>query len=80
MATTHHAWTKPFHGVQHLGEFGTQRFWCTVNDYGSFAELLRWTPGCQFSPMRSTHLSAANARAVGEGWLDDIRSKRGLAC
>lgn len=72
-----HTWTKPFHGVQHLGEYH-DRFWCTVCDYDTFAELSRWTPGCGFSPMNSTHLTAANARAVGEEWLTEVTRKHGM--
>lgn len=42
------------------------------------AELSRWTPGCGFSPMNSTHLTAANARAVGEEWLTEVTRKHGM--
>lgn len=64
-----HQWTVPYYGVQHLGQFGTKRSWVTVNECGARAELLRWFPGCQFSPLHSTHDSTADARAAGEAWL-----------
>lgn len=62
-------WSEPYHGVQHLGEFGTQRWWVTVEDHCSWATLNCWFPGCAFSPQESSHTSAAEARAVGEKWL-----------
>lgn len=72
-------WTKPHHGVQHFGDFGTKNHWCTVCDYGTFATLFRWTPGCGFHPMESIHLTAQAARAVGSDWLQGITSRAGLS-
>lgn len=66
-------WTKPFHGVQHLGDPSKGKSWVTVNDYGTFAELLCWFPGCQFGPLQSQHDSAEAARAEGEKWLAQQR-------
>ena len=60
------AWSAPYLGVQHLtGK--TSR--ASVTDYGSFAELLRWFPGCGFSPIKSQHASASEAREAGAKWL-----------
>lgn len=63
------AWTAPFHGVQHLGKFSTKAHWVTVCDYGTFAELSCWFPGCGFSPIHSTHDNAAQARREGEKYM-----------
>ncbi len=65
-------WTKPYYGVQHLGEMGTGRHRVTVCDHGSFALLHKWFPGCAFSPTESTHANAAEARAEGEDYLKKL--------
>jgi hypothetical protein len=59
-------WTKPFHGVQHLGD---RPRWVTVTDRGSFGELTRWYPGCGYNPLQSMHPTADAARAAGERWM-----------
>jgi hypothetical protein len=64
-----HEWTTPFHGVTHLGEYGTKTHWVTVCEYESFAELARWFPGCGFSPIKSDHDNAEQAKRAGERWL-----------
>ena len=64
-------WTAPHHGVQHAGEYGLRSHWCTVADYGSFAALTLWAPGCGFSPSNRDMPSAEAAREAGEQWLRD---------
>lgn len=59
-------WTKPFHGVTHLG---TGKWRLTITDRGSFADLSQWYPGCGFSPLSTVHDSVADAKAIGEQWL-----------
>lgn len=59
-------WTKPFHGMQHLG---TGNRWATVTNYGSSAELTCWFPGCGFRPDVTTHTDADRARQAGESWF-----------
>lgn len=71
-------WTKPYYGVQHLGR-ATDGYWLTVSDYGSFAELLKWFPGCKLSPMEETHDTAEAARGAGEAWLSVQRTNMGRA-
>lgn len=61
-------WSKPFHGVQHLGRV-SDLYWSTVEDYGSFAVLSKWFPGCAFNPMEETFDTADQARTVGETWI-----------
>lgn len=67
--TTAAKWTKPFHGVQHLGSGKPSDYWITVEDRNTFAKLLRWFPGCGFSPQESIHDSVAKAKAAGEKWM-----------
>ncbi|QFZ84590.1 hypothetical protein GFK26_18350 [Variovorax paradoxus] len=63
------AWTKPFYGVTHCGKVGHGQWWVSVTDYGSFADLECWFPGCGFSPLETQHGSAEAAKAAGETWL-----------
>jgi hypothetical protein len=60
-------WTKPYHGVQCTEKFNG--YWCSVCDRGSFAELKRWYPGCQFSPYEDIYDNIKDAREAGEKWL-----------
>lgn len=70
---TQQEWTFPYHGVQHLGNAGHRNRWCTVEDFGSFARLTRWWPGCGFAAdNQSDHATAAEARAEGERWLAEV--------
>lgn len=62
------AWTNPYYGVQHLNEPG-KKSRVSVTDYGSFAELHCWFPGCGFEPIKRHHFNAESARAEGEQWL-----------
>lgn len=61
-------WSSPTLGVQHLRASNTRR-WATVQDRGSFAELLCWYPDCGFTPDESMHANAASARAAGEHYV-----------
>lgn len=61
-------WTKPYCGVSHLTPAG-KKSRVSVCDYGSFAELHCWFPGCGFSPIESQQGSAEEARVAGEQWL-----------
>ena len=68
-------WTKPYHGVQHSGDFGSRNYWATVCDYEGFAELHCYFPGCGFKPIQSTHDTAEQARAAGDAWLASVNAK-----
>lgn len=68
-AQTSEAWTKPYYGVQHLGEFSLQKPWVTVCDYSTFALLHCHFPGCGFSPVEKRFKSAQDARIAGERYL-----------
>lgn len=75
MDTTKATWSKPNHGVQHFScERGkvASSHWLTVESHGDVAILLRWFPGCKFSPMKSRHASVADAKAFGEAWLAEV--------
>ncbi|MEO1354467.1 MAG: hypothetical protein AAFW48_01575 [Pseudomonadota bacterium] len=60
------SWTKPFHGIQHLGA-GDR--WATVEDKGCVAHLVCWFPGCGFRPDVTTHTDAEKTRQAGETWF-----------
>lgn len=58
-------WSKPFHGIQHLG--GLKRgFQVSVTDCGSFAECDVFVPGCGFNATETKHDTVELARAHGE--------------
>lgn len=59
-------WTKPYYGVQHYGKLSVKSFWATVHDYEDFAIALIRTPGCGFSPMKTTHDTSEEAREYAE--------------
>lgn len=63
-------WTESFYGVLHLGQFSAESsWWATINDYGSFVELLLWFPKCGFSPHQSDHATVAEAKRKGARWV-----------
>lgn len=64
-------WSTPVRGMTHAGDLAKSTWWVTVTDYGTFATLLRWFPGCRFYPTSSVHDTVAQAKAVGEKWLDE---------
>jgi hypothetical protein len=64
-----HQWTAPYFGVQHLNMHG-KKSRVSVCDYGTFAEVHLWFPGCGFSPINRHHDSAELARADGEKWIE----------
>ena len=43
-----------------------------VHDYGTFVEAQIWTPGCGFSPAKTTHASVAEAKQYAEQRLAAI--------
>jgi hypothetical protein len=65
-------WTAPFHGVTHLGTCSPAVKWVTVVDYGPFATLLLWFPGCRFDPSERTCDTVEDAKKRGERWLREI--------
>lgn len=66
-------WTKPYYGVQHLGECNGGKRWCTVSDLGTCATLIRWHDGARLSSaVESTHDNAELARNTGERWLSEL--------
>lgn len=65
-------WTKPYYGVQHLGEMSDLRR-ASVNDYGTFAEALLFTRG--IGCIEQTYSTAAEARAAGEAWVTECAPK-----
>lgn len=62
-------WSKPYCNTTHLGRISDPR-WSTVTDFGSFAELTKWSRGCGFSPAHATYDTAEQARAAGELWVE----------
>lgn len=78
MSDVDRKWTKPYHGVQHLGELG-DLYKCSIDDSGTFAILCKWYPGCGFCPIEEQHPTAAEARAAGEKWLEEMYGRRVVA-
>lgn len=64
-------WTTPYLGVQHYpnGQYRTDSYRASVENYGKFAELVCWHPGCGFSPARYTFQDVITARAAGEAYV-----------
>lgn len=62
-------WSKPYYGLQHIGQFSIRTPWGTVEDCGTSAKALCWFPGCQFSPIETRHKTAAEARKHVENWM-----------
>jgi hypothetical protein len=62
-------WTKPYHGVQHLGRIADAR-WATVVAWDSYAELTCWYRGCGFVSV-PLHMfdTVEEARTAGEQWV-----------
>jgi hypothetical protein len=69
-------WTKPYHGIQHYGNWTAQSFSATVSDYGRFAEAAIWTPGCRFSPATTLHVTVEEARKYAENQLHVLTQGR----
>lgn len=73
MKTSRHGsspgWTEPYFGVQHLGDFSLVSRWCTVEDYGTFAELDRHIPGAGLCANKEAFSTAELARRAGEKWM-----------
>ncbi len=66
-------WTKPYYGVEHLGDWSPESWWATIEDHNTFVKLLRWFPKCQFHPHESFHDTILEAKQKGERWV-----KRGV--
>lgn len=68
---TRHAWTPPYFGVQHFPDGPTESdssHWVTVEDFGAFAKLLCWSPGCAYRPLVYMFETAGEARWAGEAF------------
>ena len=59
-------WTKEYCGVQHLGECSLRKVWVTVERHSKVATLLRWFPGCKFSPTETDYPTVEIAKRAGE--------------
>ncbi|MCG8275376.1 hypothetical protein [Stenotrophomonas sp. NLF4-10] len=68
------AWTKPYHGVQHLNGLRAG-FQITVYDRDGFAECLVFLPGHGFNAKRTHHADAAEARAHGEKQASELEAR-----
>lgn len=64
------SWSKPFYGVQHLGNLG-DAYRVSVEDWGTFAVLTMWTRGDGFRAPQRQFDTAEEARQSGERWLRD---------
>jgi len=62
-------WTKPFHGLQHLGELKDPKR-VSVQQIADRADLHKWYEGCGFSPIVESHPTVTAAKAEGEKWLN----------
>lgn len=65
-------WTKPYYGIQHLGNLGEHRV--SVTDYGRHAVLTLWARGCGFNPTDKWFKNVEDAREAGEKWLAKMKS------
>lgn len=64
------AWTKPYYGITHLGEYRDERR-VTVVDYGGFARLPRYIRG-HGRLSESIHASVEEAKPVGARWIAEL--------
>ncbi len=71
-------WTKPYCGVTHLGN-NLRGYRLTVSDYGTFATLTRWYPGCAFHPLSSDHNTVKAAKETEEAWLKEVAHNQTIA-
>jgi hypothetical protein len=62
-------WTPTVHGVSHL-RYNPKRRWASVLDYGKFAVLSLWFPGCGFEPLEQTHKTTMAAKRAGRAWVE----------
>ena len=65
-------WSKPFHGLTHLGESSDRRRVSVQAFSDGRAELFKWYEGCGFSPITEMHDSVELAKAEGERWINEI--------
>lgn len=62
-------WSRPYYGIQHLGDGRPESYWATVVDYKSFTILKKWFPGCGFDPEEETFYSLEEAIKEGEKYI-----------
>jgi len=62
-------WTKPYFGVSHYGVSGPEKHWLTVIERESSCDLIKWFPGCAFSPIQEIFKNASDAKKAGVDWL-----------
>lgn len=64
-------WSKPYCGVQHLGQPGHSYglYWVTIEDWESFAILKKWFPGCGFNAEEQTFNSLEETIKEGEKYI-----------
>lgn len=69
---TRYAWTMPYLGVQHFPAGGIEpdsAHWATVEEFGAFARLLCWSPGCAYRPLAYMFETVDEARWIGEAYV-----------
>ena len=59
-------WSNEYCGLSHLGEYSNRKLWVTVERFGDCARLLKWFPGCKFSPEKSWYKTINDAKQAGE--------------
>lgn len=64
-------WSKGFYGVSHYGKASVKNYWSTINVYDDFVILLKWFPGCGFSPIEEMYQTIEDAKCFGEKWVND---------
>ena len=60
-------------GLSHLGKHSCKQLWVTVQRFSDCARLLKWFPGCQFSPNESWHPTVETAKKAGEIAMEEER-------
>jgi hypothetical protein len=68
-------WTKPYHGVTHLGEMDHTNVRVSVTDYGKFALLIKY-PREYGLAIETQHESAAAAKKAGMEWMEKNYSEK----
>lgn len=62
------SWSEPNCGVTHLGQVGDLRR-ASIQEYGSFATLLKWFKGCGFNPLTQDFDTVDEAKRAGDAWI-----------
>lgn len=68
---TRPAWSKPFHGVRHLGRTTDAR-WVTLTECGAMVEATFWFRGCGLSPDHADFDTLAEAIAAAESYVAGV--------